>query len=552
MRFFRKHYLDFLFLGFSLLALFLFFNHYKQYLDVSMADETVYMQRLNLKIWHLIGSFAPIYTLTYKFFYFFIKDYINLHHFAIIALSWVPGVGLYCFLRQRKIPFIIACYLAWALFVSGFILAFDWWPRISHYSLFLIFIFFSWLPNYTHRYSKILSLTACFALFMSFVRPEFFMSGIALLVCSVLSLLYEKIKKNNTTQFLSLKEKIILICFFTGIGLMTLAWHSPLYGGRMYFAMGQHYTFNTIKWNHKKDASDFIYWEQIFQEKFGKSQTLSDMYKANPKELKRHIAENFRSYIIQLSDFTTELFFPKFPSKIHYSIKWLLLIAVFSALLYQTGIKKYKEVLIEKIKQHGIFIFCILVLVGPSVVASVIIYPREHYYILQLAFIYYLFYLLFIPFVESNTFKFKYQQFLNILILLSMLLATPNIKSYPKFNSFYHQYETPVYLPYIYAVRDLKITKPTTFLVSEILPIYMGENFKVNIQFLKDRPFDQIMKEEDIGIMYISDVLLKDKRFTSDSTWVHFINNYENSGWEKLQLPNRKEYIIYKKDLLPK
>ncbi|MCB0513300.1 MAG: hypothetical protein KDC60_02600, partial [Bacteroidetes bacterium] len=159
--------------------------------------------------------------------------------------------------------------------------------------------------------------------------------------------------------------------------------------------------------------------------------------------------------------------------------------------------------------------------------------------------------LLFIPFIENHTFTFKYQKLLNILILLSMIFATPNIKSYPRYNSFYHKYDTPVYLPYIYAVRDLKIVKPTTFLVSEILPVYMGKNFKVNIQFLKDRPFDQLMKEQDIGMMYISDVLLKDKRFSEDTTWIKFINNYENLGWVKLQLPDRKEYIIYRKDLLP-
>lgn len=551
MQFFKKNFLDILFLGFSLITLFLFFNHFKLYLDVSMADETVYMQRLNLKIWQLIGSFAPIYTLTYKFFHCFIKDYINLHHFAIISLSWVPSVGLYLFLRLKKFPFIIAAYLAWALFLSSFIVAFDWWPRVSHYSLFLIFIFFSWLPKYTQRTSKIFLLSACFALFMAFVRPEFFMSSIALFTLAFCTFLHERYKNKITDKLLTVREKIFLVVFLICIALMTLAWHSPLYGGRMYYAMGQHYTFNTIKWNHKRDASDFIYWEQIFKNKFGNSETLSDMYKANPKELQRHITENFYSYITQIFAFTTELFFPKFLFKIHFRIKWLLLIAIFLALLYHTGIKKYKQVFLEKFQQHFIFIVCIMILVGASVVASIIIYPREHYYILQLAFIYYLFYLLFIPFIENHTFTFKYQKLLNILILLSMIFATPNIKSYPRYNSFYHKYDTPVYLPYIYAVRDLKIVKPTTFLVSEILPVYMGKNFRVNIQFLKDRPFDQLMQEQDIGMMYISDVLLKDKRFSEDTTWIKFINNYESLGWVKLQLPDRKEYIIYRKDLLP-
>lgn len=514
-----------------------------------MADETVYMQRLNQKILNLIGSFAPLYTLTYKFFHFFIKDYINLHHFAIISLSWVPGVGLYFFLKSKQIPFAVSAYLAWCLFVSSFILAFDWWPRISHYSLFLIFIFFTWLFNYTKNIIKILLFVGCFALLLSFVRPEFFMSSLALFAFAFLVFIYQKIKQKNNTSILTLKEKLIVLAVFISAGLMTLAWHSPLYGGRMYYAMGQHYTFNTIKWN-KQDRTPFIYWEQIFKEKFGNSQTVSDMYKANPKELKRHITENVKSYFIQLFEFTSELFLPKCVFKFHFAFKWLILLAVFLALLFKTSIKNYKEKIIEAIQEHGIFIFCIAILVGPSVVASMLIFPREHYYILQLALIYYIFYILFIPFFKTLKPDFKYQNIVSIGLLIILLFLTPNIKCYPRFNSF-QQYDKPNYLPYIYAVRDLKITKPTTFLVSDILPIYMGENFRVNIQFLKHKPFEKMLKEDDIGIMYVSPILLNDTRFTSDSTWVYFINNYEKLGWNKLQLTNRKEYVIYKKDLLP-
>jgi hypothetical protein len=162
---------------------------------------------------------------------------------------------------------------------------------------------------------------------------------------------------------------------------------------------------------------------------------------------------------------------------------------------------------------------------------------------------------MFAPFFSSIPFNFKYKNILNIAFLVLMLAATPNIKSYPKYNSFHSEpYSSPNYLPYIYAVRNLEIpqTPTITFLVSEILPIYMGKNFYSYIQYQKDQPFDKEMEKFNFGIIDVSPTLLNDKRYTSDTTWTNFLNNYESLGWEKLQLPGKKEYIIYRKDILPK
>jgi hypothetical protein len=547
----RKRIADAIFLVFSLCCLYLFFRDYALYLDISMADETVYMQRVLYKFKNLLGSFAPFYTLTYKFFHLFIQDYIDLHHFAIISLSWVPSVGLYFFLRSKNVPFFIASYLSWCLLFSSFNMAFDWWPRISHYSLFIIFIYFIFINYYTKEYTKIFVFTGFFSLFMAFVRPEFMMSSYAFFILGIISILYQKYKNNISIQSIfSKREYLVLIFMVLTIALLIRVWHSPMYGGRMYYAMGQHYTFNTIKWN-KQDRLPFIHWEEIFKNKFGNSQSVGDMYKANPDELKKHITENINSYISQTLKFGTELFFPKRLYDFNSYYIYIFLSIIFSFAIIKIGIKEYLIALKKIIYKQGVFTLCALILIGPSIVASVIIFPREHYYILQLAFYYYLIYILIQPIllhfekIESNVLY----SVLCMILVFFMLWKTPKLKEYPRYNSF-HQYEQPNYVPYIKAVRDLNIKKPTTFLVSEILPIYMNDHFKICIQFLKNQTFDSLMHQQDIGMMYISDVILKDYRFYEDSTWNNFINNYPNLGWEKLQLPNRKEYIIYKKDLL--
>jgi hypothetical protein len=550
MQFFNKRILNILFLAFSLCCLYLFFREYKIYLDISMADETVYMQRIKYDFTKLLGSFAPFYTLTYRFFHFFIQDYVDLHHFAIISLSWVPCVGLYFFLRSRQTPFLLSVYCSWCLLFSTFIMAFDWWPRISHYSLFVIFIFYTFLFKYVESYIKIFVYSGFFAMFMAFVRPEFMMSAYAFFILAFLFFIYQKyIKKQTISEFFSKKEKVLILSMILLIAFFIRIWHSPMYGGRMYFAMGQHYTFNTIKWN-KQDRLPFIHWEEIFKQKFGNSQSVGDMYKTNPTELKKHVAENIKSYIVQTIDFSTELFFPKFIFAFNFYIKYAILFILFAFGIYFIGIKKYLFSLKQIVTEQGVFVFCMMMLIAPSVVASIVIFPREHYYILQLAFYYYLIYLLIYPFFDVlRKIPQKIQIVLGILLFAFMVYSTPKLHEYKRYNSF-HQYERPNYLPYIYAVRNLNIKKTTTFLVSEILPIYMGDNFKICIQFLKDKNFDVLMKEQDIGMIYISDVILKDYRFYNDSTWNYFIQHYQKNGWRKLQLKNRKEYIIYRKDLL--
>jgi hypothetical protein len=72
---------------------------------------------------------------------------------------------------------------------------------------------------------------------------------------------------------------------------MFLIWKSPTQNtGRMYFTLGQHYKFNTMRWNNE-ERKEFLHWEETFKKQFGESKNLSDMYKANPTETIKHIRE---------------------------------------------------------------------------------------------------------------------------------------------------------------------------------------------------------------------------------------------------------------------
>lgn len=542
--------LNLLFIPVSLLCLFLMFRNYTQYLDISMVDETGYMELLNFNPLIYPGGYGPLYILSYKIIYQFIPDFVNLHYFFIIGLTWLPSVALFYFLRSRKTSFIVAFAFSWLLFISTYIAAFDWWARTAHYSIAFGFVFLALTYSYKNQPIKFLLFAFFFFKIFSYVRPELNVASYLILLAMGVIIIYQKIKKIPFSFKINKIEKLVLALLFLIYAGMFLVWKSPTQNtGRMYFALGQHYTMNYNKWNNL-ERIDFIHWEEVFKNKFGNSKNLGDMFKNNPSETIKHITENITHYIDQTLDFTTELCLPKSIFKIHYAWKYLLLISIFFLMIKKITWQYYKNSFINKIKEEYLFLLFALAFAIPSVLASFVIYPREHYFIMQLVFFIYIIYILVFPIISRVKIPTQYQTKLYLLFFVSLLLFfTPHVSAYKRYNNF-NTYEKPNYLPYIHKIRNMKIDSAVTFLSFEILPVYLGKNFK-GYPFFAKRPFyDSIIIAQNIDMMYISNEIIQNKKHQTDSQFLYFMNNYQNLGWQKLQLKNKNGYLIIKNDLL--
>lgn len=536
----------------SLLFLFLLFNNYQQYLDISMVDETGYMELLRFKPFFYPGGYGPLYIFSYKLLYQFIPDYINLHYFAIIVLTWLPSVVFFYFLRSRKVAYFIAVYASWTMLCASYIAAFDWWARTAHYSIFFIFLFLTLAYQYKKQWVKLLLFAIVLARILAYVRPELAVTSYILILFLAIYLIYIKfyLKQKINSRF-NLVEKLLLIGLLLFYFGMYAIWRSPTDNtGRMYFALGQHYKFNTMLWKHE-DRKEFLHWEETFKAQFGESKTLGDMYKNNPSETIKHISFNIKHYCQQSFEFLSELFFPKVIFTINYFLKWLILLALFFLFIFRIGFKLYWQNLKEKVKDEFVFIFIAFAFAVPSVLASFAIYPREHYFIMQLVFFCYLIYILLSPLFEQFSIKSSLQYGASIFIIVVLLLISPNVKDYTRYNNFY-SYEKPNYLPYIQTIRKMDINKDTTvnFLTFEILPVYLGKNFVGRPFFVKQPFYDSIIVAQNINMIYLSNVIIEDKRHKADSSFSYFMNNYQNLGWQKLQLKDKHGYIVYKKDLI--
>lgn len=543
--------LNLFFLPISLLFLFLLFKNYQQYLDISMVDETGYMELLNFNPLIYPGGYGPLYILSYKIIYQIIHNFIQLHYFAIIALTWLPSLILFYFLRSRNVSYFISVYASWAMLISVYIAAFDWWARTAHFSILFIFLMFILIAT-SQQKSQIKNLLFAFftARILAYVRPELALTSYLILFVLIIIFVYQKFIKKNAISFSFNKiEKIIVATLFLVYIAMFLIWKSPTQNtGRMYFALGQHYKFNTMRWNNE-ERKEFLHWEETFKKQFGESKNLSDMYKANPTETIKHIRENILHYFQQTASFVTEIFMPNAVFKFHYGIKWLIFSMVFLLLVFKIGFRNYIHQLKIILSEHYLNVIISACFAIPSLMASFAIYPREHYFIMQLVFIYYFFYILLMPLKSSIDFA-SFQNPISLLVLIFVLvILTPNVKSYTRYNNF-NTYERPNYLPYINTIKQLKIDSTVTFLSFEILPIYIGKNFKGYPFFIKKPFYDSIIVAQDIDMMYISETIEQDKRHQSDATFHYFMNNYRTLGWQKLQLKNKNGYILYKKYLL--
>lgn len=533
----------------SLVFLYLMFRKYTQFLDISMVDETGYMELLNFNPLIYPGGYGPLYILSYKIVFQIVPDFIQLHYFFIITLTWLPAVAIFYFLRSRKVSFVVALLSSWLLFISTYIAAFDWWARTAHYSIFACFVFLIFTYRYKQKPIVFLAFAFFFLKILSYVRPELNVASYLILLLLLVLVIYKKVKKQELHINISFLEKSILGIFALVFLGMFLIWKSPTQNtGRLYFALGQHYKFNTIRWNNE-ERKEFINWEETFKKQFGESKNLQDMYKANPKETTKHVLYNVKHYLQQTLDFTTELFLPKSIFKFNFIFKYVLFVVVFVLLVIKLGTKKYIQALKQKIIDEYLFLYFAAVFALPSLLASFVIYPREHYYIMQVVFIIYLIYILLSPFKDL----FQTQKNINliyaIIAIVIVFACTPHVSKYKRYNNFY-TYTKPNYLPYIQTIRNLKIDSITNFLSFEILPVYLGKNFKGYPYFMKKPFYDSIIVQQNIDMLYVSDAIIDAKQHQTDSQFHFFMNNYQNLGWQKIQLKDKNGYLILKNELL--
>jgi len=219
--------------------------------------------------------------------------------------------------------------------------------------------------------------------------------------------------------------------------------------------------------------------------------------------------------------------------------------------LYCLGFEKYKREFVKNVKSSFIYLLFFAVIAAPPLFASFIIFPREHYFIMQLPLFIYVLYILISPFFDLK-FKInpKFILPLCLIIISGLVLVTPHISKYPRYNKF-AQYEKPSYVPYINYIKSLGIKDKVNLLTIEFLQIYLPNNFAYATEYFTNKPFyDSLVVAKDINMIYLSSYMENEDRHQSDSTFQNFMYHYKDLNWEKIILKDADGSLFVKKELL--
>jgi len=366
-----------------------------------------------------------------------------------------------------------------------------------------------------------LSLTA---LLTSYVRPEYFL---AFLFFAFLSLLFLFMKKQAKWLYIN----IFVLSVIAILLIATIGFPLGAGSGRSFCAFKQHFSLNWVEWT-QSDLNPWTDSDQIVHGCFGAVGSTMQCVFSKPLLVIRHIRTN----IISWPGNTKDLFL--YPSQhgapnLRYArllgIYFLTLIAFVFLALARFSASNLKVVW----RQTSFLAAVTALLVVPSFLSSILIYPRDHYLLLFAV----PFFAVCLVLTRECSFRLK----------RGVSLATIAI-------GIYFLLQTSVYLE---PVKDLRTKTTIEFLDSLGLTqnmhlleaeggfhFYLSSNWRRVPEDRKAEPFSLFILKHDINAIMLTESLSNDSRFRYDVEWLAFLSNFERFGFVRYVVPGTTRFFF--------
>lgn len=514
-----------------------------QSLDVLFWDEANYMQsglRITEKFNH---SWGPAYAIWYKFVSLFESDSIQLYFLNYRLMTILPAMALFVFLALSNVR-------VWVSFSLGLFFVFaninlPIWPKVSHYC---IFIFLTGMILAKFIPSKLIKIAfiSLFALNISYARPEFFLTYLAILGLWIIALFFKDFR-NTKSIIISLG----LIGF--GIGIQSIM-GNPLFnfqGDRSALAFAQHFMFNYFEWN-QIDQDFWITWMTYYQDLFGDVTSIKAAYQANPNLFHLHFLTNFQNYFIQAFQLYSDAMLPEKIIRIPFVGRIIILALGGIVMIVVSTDRKFISTVINGFKNNTLSLLILLLMIAPTLASCFIIYPRTHYMIFHYIPLIYIVGILF--FSKSLACK-TYDQYTFIfsgVIIGLVLLLMPSTKDYHHFD-LWRKETSQANLKTIEKIKSYNFTEPIHLLENEGgMNIFLGNNYSWIRGFMKDTTWTAYLEKEKVDIIYVTPSLVKYPTLRQDSTWSDFEAQPEKYGYEKVHTGHFTPYLMIRQHLLNK
>ncbi len=495
---------------------FLMTNGIQHYVDIVFLDETSYLIRGSKMFGKIPKRWGPMYCAWYRVLMFFQSDLLKLYFLNFKLMAMIPSALLFLTLSRYSKVTILNLLISLGFLVSIFNLPI--YPRVSFFciSIILVALFISsYLKDIFLKGLLFISM----ALLISYVRPEFYLTIILLLLTLATMFVFKTItyKKQYTLP---------IIVFLVAATILHLGLGNPLLiklngFNRSIIAFGEHFAYNYSQWNNI-DLYLWLEWRDIFVQNFGDVNSLTDAIHNNFPMFWKHVYTNIIGFIYALTNLFTSFILPFKLSKTASLIIGLIIMVI--ALI--SFIRYFKKV----INYEMLFL---LVFAIPTLISCILVFPRNHYMVLIVPFISLILVRIINPMIKEEN---------NSITLVGVILLSVLFISFgPRIDDFkYWKHDVKVngVVNNIMALEILNIIDPNEevrMLTSEgdLTPF-----LKINVDFVipkekKGVDFYTFLEQQNPDIIYVTNLMLFNPYFARDSTWQAFLTDYEAHGFNK-------------------
>jgi hypothetical protein len=306
---------------------------------------------------------------------------------------------------------------------------------------------------------------------------------------------------------------------------------------RMYIAFCQHYAVAYNMRTHGNNTRAVVEWIDFIKPIFGDCKTVPEILSKHFSLVIPHVLFTTKSYLLSLLLHILSFIFPLYLIK-SAKKKLVLIVAMLVFIGFSLYNKKIRTSFFEKIKANKTTLLLAFAVSIPSIGMCMIIFPRQHYIMIQTIWIALLLGFLLTTIVENINLP----KYAILPIAFILLLVSPRATQY---NSIQTQADiknlcTQQFIRYM-NTQDWK-KEHTIF--SNILNVHFllnhPENYKqFNTEYMLQRMptnvrFADILKEQKIDIIFMNDAMHQESRLKNDTTWINLTAHPENYQFKKV------------------
>ncbi len=511
--------------------------HLQDSMDITFGDEAQYL-RYGTDLFHTIKKdWGPSYNLWYKFLSFFRSDYISLFYLNYQVTAILAGLLLLIFLVRYGVSWTISVWMSFCFMLSSTVI--DTWPRVSHFSIILLLTFLIFIKNVSSVAKKMILLCIAFY-FAAYARPELFSSFVLISVVTIYFLFRERA---DYKQWLPLLAVAVIII---GVYFSIYQFPADSYKGinRTYIAFSQHYAINYVM-EHQSNFNPISEWIPFAKKTFGSCADFGCILKTHTDLVIHNTIINIKKYFLTLLQFIVSVLFPVKIIGKKIILQGVLLFFV-ACTLAVAIYAPYRKQFIAYLRQHALLILILFLFGLPSMGASVLIFPRQHYLLMHAILIIFLIGLML---SSINIFKIVQPIFL-LLIFIPILIKSPTAKKYTYYQGDVDSKNKCNRHLVEFLSKNNNKQPHTVFSNHLSLSMLLPNNyadFNTEYEFKPGMSFRQLADEKHIDYVLVRNILLQDKQLNADTTWTDFIQKPDTYGFKKVSYCDSCEsYLLIK------